>query len=102
MQPGGGKIKISKIAISSTTASPGNPVKLSATISGNNIGYVYLLVGYVDSSQQFMLPLDADYLQSSDTREVNGVYYPVWPDGESFKISLSWEPTVFEVSDGSN
>jgi hypothetical protein len=102
LQPGGGKIKISKLALSSTTASPGNPVKLSATISGNNIGYVYLFVGYVDSSRQFMLPLDADYLQSSDTREVNGIYYPVWPDGESFKISLSWEPTVFEVSDGSN
>ncbi len=74
---------------------------VSATISGSNIGYLYLLVGYVDSTNQVMLPLDADYLESSDTREVGGVYYPVWPQDESFKINLSWEPTIFEVSDGS-
>ncbi|NLG28654.1 MAG: hypothetical protein GX557_12140, partial [Chloroflexi bacterium] len=43
--------------------------------------------------------VDTDYLESSDTREIDGVYYPVWPE-EAFTIAFDWEPIVFYISDG--
>ncbi len=100
--PGTGKISISPITLSSTTASPDSPVKMSATITGDNIGYVYLFVGYLDEASNSIFPMDMDYLESQDTRQESGVYYPVWPEDGSFKMSLTWEPTVFAVSDGTN
>jgi hypothetical protein len=43
-----------------------------------------------------------DYLESEETREVNGVYYPVWPEDGDFTLEFEWEPIVFAISDGTN
>jgi hypothetical protein len=98
--PGAATIDLSEIRLSSSDTAPGSPVQVSATITGDQVGYVYLLVGYYDQANNSILMLDTDYLESSDTREVNGVYYPVWPEGEPFNLNLPWEPTVFEIGDG--
>jgi len=98
--PGAGIVDISEIRLSGSEAAPGSPIQVSATISGEQIGYIYLLVGYYDQGNNSILMLDTDYLESSDTREVNGVFYPVWPQDEPFNLNLSWEPTVFEIGDG--
>ncbi|MCU0485220.1 MAG: clostripain-related cysteine peptidase [Anaerolineales bacterium] len=97
--PGTGTISISKIRLSDTEAAPGSPVTIGADISGENIGYVKLFVGYLDSASNSIFIADMDYLESSDTREVDGVYYPVWPADE-FALEYDWEPVVFSISDG--
>jgi hypothetical protein len=43
---------------------------------------------------------DTDYLESSDTRELNDVFYPVWPEGGSFDINFEWDVSLFSISDG--
>jgi hypothetical protein len=43
---------------------------------------------------------DTDYLESSETSEVEGVYYPVWPSGQEFTLEFEWEPLMFAISDG--
>ena len=43
--------------------------------------------------------VDTDYLESADTRELNGSYYPVWPENE-FTLTFEWDPIVFAVSNG--
>ena len=43
-----------------------------------------------------------DYLESAETRELNGIYYPVWPESGQFTLEFEWEPLVFGVSDGAN
>lgn len=97
--PGQGTVSVSPIRASSSEAAPGQPVSLSVDISGQNIGYVYLFVGYYDQASDSIAVLDMDYLESPDTRELNGVYYPVWkPDG--FSISFDWDPYIFAVDDG--
>ncbi|MBI3173477.1 MAG: hypothetical protein HYZ25_07150 [Chloroflexi bacterium] len=97
--PGQGTVSVSPIHASSSEAAPGQPVNLSVDISGQNIGYVYLFVGYYDQASDSIAVLDMDYLESPDTRELNGVYYPVWkPDG--FSISFDWDPYIFAVDDG--
>ena len=98
--PGQGNISVSQITASSNVAAPNQPVRLSVDISGENIGYIYLFVGYLDSSSNSIAVLDTDYLESTDTREVNGVYYPVWSN--DFTLSFNWDPTVFAINDGRN
>jgi hypothetical protein len=99
--PGLGKITLSPITLSDTVAAPGQPVLLSTDISGTNIGYIYLFVGYLDQQSNSIFVADMDYLDSSDTRQVDGVYYPVWP-AEDFTLEFEWEPLMFAISDGTD
>jgi hypothetical protein len=98
--PGQGNIKVSEITKSSDTAAPNQPVRLSVDVSGDNIGYIYLFVGYFDPASKSIAVLDTDYLESPKTRELNGVYYPDW--GKDFTLSFNWDPTVFAINDGQN
>lgn len=98
--PGAGAVSISPIALSSDVASPDNPVLLSADIQGENIGYIYLFVGYYASASNSIYVADMDYLEGPETQEIKGVYYPVWGDGEEFTLEFEWEPLVFAISDG--
>ena len=96
--PGQGSITVSEITQSGDTAAPNQPVRLSVDIQGENVGYVYLFVGYLDTNTNSLAILDTDYLESPDTRQVNGVSYPVW--SSDFTMSFDWDPIVFAINDG--
>jgi hypothetical protein len=98
--PGLGQITVSEVRASSSEAAPNQPVKLSVDISGSNIGYVYLFVGYLDQSAKSLNITDTDYLESPNTKQVSGVYYPGWDPG-GFTMNFTWDPVVFAISDGS-
>lgn len=98
--PGAGVINISNITASSASLVAGDTVRLSADIDGKNIGYVYLFIGLYDAGYNSIFVADTDYLESSDTQQVGGVYYPVWPEGGSFMINFNWDGSLFSVSDG--
>jgi hypothetical protein len=100
--PGAGGLQISPITASADTAAPGQPVLLSTTIQGQNVGYVYLFAGFIDQQANSIFVADTDYLESEETRELNGVYYPVWPEDGDFTMEFEWEPIVFAISDGTN
>ncbi len=97
--PGLGDIQVSEIQASSNEAAPGEPVALSMDISGSNIGYVYLFVGYFDQDARSLNVTDTDFIETPNTRQVGGVYYPAWSDGGT-TMSFSWDPIVFGISDG--
>jgi hypothetical protein len=97
--PGLGQIQVSPVSLSDSVAVPGSPILLSADISGQNLGYIYLLVGYYDANANSILVADSDYLESADTREISGVYYPVWGE-EPFTLEFEWEPVVFAIDNG--
>jgi hypothetical protein len=96
--PGLGDITVSEITASSNVAAPNQPVRLSVDVSGENVGYIYLFVGYFDPASNSIAVLDTDFLESPDTRELNGVFYPVW--GTDFSLSFTWDPTVFAINNG--
>jgi hypothetical protein len=98
--PASGGISVSAVKTSSTEVAPGQKVTLSADINGNNIGHIYLFAGYYDRAGNSILVADQDYLESSQIRQVNGVYYPDWGQG-SFSLKFNWEPVVFAINDGS-
>jgi hypothetical protein len=97
--PAAGGITISQVTASSSTAAPGKPIILSANISGENIGHIYLFAGYYDQQANSIFVADRDYLESDLTRQVNGVYYPDWGQG-AFTLKFEWEPVVFAINDG--
>jgi len=98
--PGSGNISISEITKSGSSVAPGESISLSADISGENVGYVYLFSGLYDSSSNSIFVADTDYLESPDTQELNGVFYPVWPEGGEFRMNFDWEPLLFSITDG--
>ena len=97
--PGLGQIQVSPVSLSDSVAAPGSSILLSTDISGQNLGYIYLFVGYYDASANSILVADSDYLESADTRQINGVYYPVWGE-EPFTLEFEWEPVVFAIDNG--
>lgn len=99
--PGTGQITVDPVVASSDEASPDEPVLLTTKIAGENIGYVKLFVGFFDRSENSILVIDSDYLESEETQAVGGLFYPVWPD-EPFIMEFEWEPVVFAISDGSD
>jgi len=99
--PAAGGITISPITASSRTVEPGESVNLQADISGDNIGYIYLFAGYYDKNANSIFIADEDYLESNETRQANGVYYPDWGQG-GFTLEFDWEPVVFAIDDGTN
>lgn len=100
--PGAGQLSVSDIQLSSNTAAPGQPVTMRASVNGSNIGNIYLFVGYYDQTSNSIFVADTDFLESPDTREVDGVFYPRWGENESFTLKFDWDPTVFTISDGVN
>jgi hypothetical protein len=98
--PAAGGITVSPLRLSDDSAAPGEPVLISADIEGQNLGYVRLLVGYLDRANNSIYLADSDYLEAPGTRDVSGVYYPDWGVGE-FRLEFEWEPIVFAISDGS-
>lgn len=99
--PGSGAIQITNLSLSGIETAPGETIKLSADISGENIGYIYLFVGFYDPQGNSVFIADQDYLESGETREANGVYYPEWGEGD-FSLTFDWEPVVFAINDGTN
>ena len=97
--PGQGVIEIAPITLSSDSVIPGDAIEVSTTITGDKIGYIYLFVGFYDQASNSIFKADTDYLDSPNTQELNGVYYPVW-DSSDFNFEFDWEPTLFQISDG--
>jgi hypothetical protein len=98
--PGAARIEVAPVTLSDSVASPGQPVVLSTDIRGQNVGYVYLWVGFYDQASNAIFVADMDYLESEETREIDGVYYPVWPESGEFSLAFEWEPLMYAITDG--
>jgi hypothetical protein len=98
--PGAGAITISPIRLSAKTAAPGQSITMKADVKGNNVGYVYFFTGFYDKAANSINVADTDYLESPQTRQLNGVYYPDWGGRASFTLQFAWEPLMFAISDG--
>jgi hypothetical protein len=97
--PGGGTVQVSPLTLSADEVSIGDAINVSADIQGENIGYIYFFVGYLDKEANSINVADMDYLESPETREVDGVYYPDW-GADEFTLDFDWEPVVFAIDDG--
>jgi hypothetical protein len=99
--PGAGAISVSPLTVDTNTAAPGEPILMSADVDGDNLGYIYLFAGFYDRAANSVNIIDMDFIDSGETRDVNGIYYPEWGEGE-FTLEFVWDPIVFAVNDGQN
>jgi hypothetical protein len=98
--PGAGGVQVGPVQLSGKMAAPGEPVTMRAKVTGENAGYAYIFAGYIDKDSNSIYVSDMDYLESPETREVGGVYYPDWGDTGSFTLEFDWEPLTFAITDG--
>lgn len=98
--PGSGNISVSAIEASAQTIGTLDSIELSTVISGENIGYIYLFTGMLNEASNSIWVADMDYLESPETAEQNGVYYPLWPQADQFRLNYEFEPVVFTIRDG--
>jgi hypothetical protein len=74
---------------------------LSVDLAGDTIGYVKLFAGFFDQDSNSVYVADTDYLESDDTREIDGVYYPEW-GADEFTMEFEWEPIVYAMTSGTD
>lgn len=98
--PGSSAFELSQLQLSTTSTNYDEAVTMKAEITGSNIGYIYLFVGYVDPASNAIFVADKDYLEADETSQVGDLFYPVWSEGDSFMLTYDWLPTVFAISDG--
>jgi len=98
--PGAGAISVSDISATANRVAPGDVITLSTTITGENIGYIYLFTGLVDTASNSIFVADTDYVESPTTGTEGGVYYPIWPDAQTFRLNFEFEPLVFTITNG--
>ncbi|MCU0509365.1 MAG: clostripain-related cysteine peptidase [Anaerolineae bacterium] len=97
--PGAGQITLSPVQQDKTEVAIRDTVLLSTNVSGDNIGYIYFFTGFLDRATNSIAVIDRDYLEAPETKELSGVYYPDWGEGD-FKLEFEWEPLAFAISDG--
>lgn len=95
--PGSSTLTIDPIEQSSSTASINSPVTLTTQVRGENIGFLYVFIGYQDVDGTFQM-IDVDYLDSEEVREVGGMYYPDW-GGDTVDIEFDWDASIYAVED---
>ncbi len=100
--PGGEDIQVSPVTLSANSVAPRETVLLSADIRGTNIGYILFFAGFFDKESNSIFVADSDFLESAESREIEGVYYPDWGDEDEFTLDFEWEPIVFAIDTGSD
>ena len=98
--PGQGTLTAIPLQLSANSVTIDESIRMSTTITGKNVGYVYLFVGFHDKASNSIFVADQDYLESPDTKRVGDLFYPSWSRMETFDLSYEWKPTVFGINDG--
>ena len=98
--PGAGQLTVAPLSVSAGQIGPDGKVTLSTEITGSNIAYVYYYVSYYVESDGSYLTADQGFLNSDQTKEIGGVYYPDWGNTGVVSIEYDWEPTLYYMSDG--
>jgi hypothetical protein len=97
--PGAGQITLSPVQKDKNEVAIRDRVLLSTNVSGDNVGYVYFFTGFLDRASNSIAVIDRDFLEAPQTKELSGVYYPDWGEGD-FKLEFEWEPLAFALTDG--
>ena len=98
-RPGAGEIQVSPITLSDKWRRRGARSCSARRSAATTWATCYLFVGFYDQESNSIFVADTDYLESAETREVDGVYYPDWGEG-AFTMEFEWEPLMFAISDG--
>lgn len=100
--PGQGFVDFHGFTASATTLGAQDSLTLSADLTGQNVGFIYIYTAYYDEESDSYLTTDLDFIGADETRQVGGVSYPDWGESENLSMDIDWEPILWTVSDGTN
>ena len=96
------EVSIAPIEVSSEEVAAGDTVLLGTSISGANVGYIYVEAARYDEESDSFSIEDRDFVLADDTESIDGVAYPVWSEKDLEDFIFEWSPTVYSLSDGEN
>lgn len=94
------EVTVAPIAVSADEVPADGSVTLSTSISGADVGFIYVEASRYDEESGSYVLEDVDYVAAKDTQDVSGVEYPVWAPGDLDAFDFTWAPTVYALSDG--
>lgn len=100
--PAAGGITVAPVSVSADTLSLQSPVSIETTVSGANVAFIYLFIGYIDPASGEIRVVDMDFLDADETKNIDGMFYPDWGDASNIEISFDWDTLLFALSDGSD
>lgn len=100
--PGAAPVTIAPITLSATSVSQAKPILMSSSVSGDNIGFIYIFIGRLDSKTGSIRMMDMDFLDSEHVKEVEGVFYPDWGGDHTIDIEFEWDGRIFGINDGTD
>lgn len=99
--PGAAKYQIDTLQLEADKISPGESLKLSVQISGENIAFLFTEIYFKDQEYDYYYgPLMQEHVRSAVEKEITGLVHPVW-DSE-INLSLEISPVIRVLTDGLN
>jgi hypothetical protein len=95
-----GDLSLTPIEVSSESIAADETVLLQTSISGENIGYIYIEAARYDEESDSYSIEDRDFVMADNTQAVDGVAYPVWTAKDLEDFIFEWSPTVYTLNDG--
>lgn len=94
-------LQMAPLTLSAEVVSIGQTVNLQTEVSGDRLAYIYTFIGRILPDEELLVIEDEDYIFADENNEVEGVIYPVWPEG-SVSVDYDWEPYIYAINDGTN
>jgi hypothetical protein len=96
------ELSLAPIEVSSDSIAADETVLLGTSITGENIGYIFVEAARYDEESDSFSIEDRDFVLADDTAEIDGVAYPLWTEKDLEDFIFEWSPTVYTLSDGEN
>lgn len=93
-------LSLAPIEVSSEEIAADETVLLGTSISGGDVGYIYVMAALYDEESDSYSIEDMDFVAADDTEVLDGVAYPVWTEKDLEDFIFEWAPTVYAISDG--
>jgi hypothetical protein len=94
------ELSMTPLEVSSDEITAEETVLLATSITGENIGYIYVEAARYDEETDSFSIEDQDFVVADDTQVIDGVAYPVWTEADLEDFIFEWSPTVYTLSDG--
>ena len=93
-------LSLAPIEVSSEVIATDETVLLGTSITGGDVGYIYVTAALYDEESDSYSIEDMDFVAADDTEVLDGVAYPVWTEDDLADFIFEWAPTVYAISDG--
>ena len=100
LSPGASTLSVANLKLSAKKIAQTGTVKVSTSVNGDQIGFIYFFTGFYNPDDDSILVADIDYVDAGQTRQENEVFYPDWGEDRPVAIDYDWTPVRFGISDG--